>query len=308
VFPFSKSLRLAIFFCVAIIAVPSPAPAQIQGRLIYGHFPDPHVTVPIPAGGGIVSTHTPNGNVPIKIGTFTVSIFLGTSSGKLPNQTAMMEMKAVVTGGTLGEVLTLQLTDTGFSQTGLNSFFEGVSGTITGAGSVSFQAFKDFTNTPFGMAGAPNGATPGLLGPFPDLGFAQSMAVAVQDNSDYSMTMQAVINGGDVSFDFVSTDGPLTPTTTTVASSLNPSFVGQGVTFTATVAPQTGNGIPTGTVQFMIDNTNFGSPVTLVNGTATSASAANLAIGMHTVMAVYSGDSIFASSTGTVTQTVNGIP
>src|SRR5205807_9037659 len=40
-------------------------------------------------------------------------------------------------------------------------------------------------------------------------------------------------------------------TTTTVISSLNPSFVTQSVTFTATVASSTGfTGPPTGTVQF----------------------------------------------------------
>jgi hypothetical protein len=50
-------------------------------------------------------------------------------------------------------------------------------------------------------------------------------------------------------------------TSTGLASSLNPSVVGQTVTFTATVT-STG-GTPTGTVQFKIDGGNSGSPVTL---------------------------------------------
>ena len=59
-------------------------------------------------------------------------------------------------------------------------------------------------------------------------------------------------------------------TKTTVTSSVNPSAVGQSVTFTATVTdtnPQ-GQGTPTGSVQFQIDGRNYGSPVTLSGGTA----------------------------------------
>jgi hypothetical protein len=203
-FRFSKIAWVAVVCGVGIFAISPPAHAQIQGRLIYGHYPQPQVIIPIPSHDGLVSTHSPSGNQPITVGTFTLQFFLGTSSGKLPNQTATMEMRAIVTGGTPGEVLILQLTDTGFMQTGSNSFAEQVSGTITGPGSASFQPFKDFTNTPFGTSGA----TPGKMGPFFDLGFGQSMATTVQDSSPYSMTQNATIVGGDVTFDFLSTDGP----------------------------------------------------------------------------------------------------
>src|ERR1700719_1069694 len=57
-------------------------------------------------------------------------------------------------------------------------------------------------------------------------------------------------------------------TTTTVASSLNPSAFMQSVTFTATVASTAGPTLPTGTVQFSVDGTIAGGPVTLNNGTA----------------------------------------
>jgi len=83
---------------------------------------------------------------------------------------------------------------------------------------------------------------------------------------------------------------------TAVASSLNPSAYGQSVRFTATV---TGNS-PTGTVQFNIDGSAFGSPVTLAFGSASSASIATLAVGTHTVTAVYSGDTNNPGSTGTL--------
>src|SRR5208337_3075040 len=90
-------------------------------------------------------------------------------------------------------------------------------------------------------------------------------------------------------------------TTTTVSSSLNPSNFGQSVTFTATVAPGTGTFDNGGTVQFAIDGTNYGSPVSLSGGSATISDSALAASGTaHTVTAAYSGDTGFASSTGTL--------
>src|SRR5260370_17181125 len=59
-------------------------------------------------------------------------------------------------------------------------------------------------------------------------------------------------------------------TSTAVSSSLDPSVYGQSVTFTATVGnTTTGSSFaPTGSVQFIIDASNYGSPVALVNGSA----------------------------------------
>lgn len=84
--------------------------------------------------------------------------------------------------------------------------------------------------------------------------------------------------------------------TTTVASSANPSTFGQGVTFTATVSPAGA----TGTVQFKVDGATLGTPVTLSGGTATSSSVTTLTVGTHTVTADYSGDTSFAASSGTL--------
>jgi large repetitive protein len=78
-------------------------------------------------------------------------------------------------------------------------------------------------------------------------------------------------------------------TTTTLVSSLNPSVFGQNVTFTATVAV-TGSGTvtPDGTVSFMDGATLLGTG-TLTAGVATYQTAA-LAVGMHSITAVYGGD------------------
>jgi hypothetical protein len=96
--------------------------------------------------------------------------------------------------------------------------------------------------------------------------------------------------------------GATTADTTAVVSSVSPSVFGQSVTFTATIRasnPQAGT--PTGTVQFQIDGSNAGNPVTVSttgNVTTASFSTITLAVGSHSVTANYSGDSNFASSTG----------
>jgi CSLREA domain-containing protein len=93
---------------------------------------------------------------------------------------------------------------------------------------------------------------------------------------------------------------------TVVSTSLNPSELGQSVTFTATIL-STG-GIPTGTVQFAIDGTNAGAPVTLdASGVATFATS-NLTAGNHPITATYNGDASFEASNGTVDQQVNVQP
>ena len=95
--------------------------------------------------------------------------------------------------------------------------------------------------------------------------------------------------------------GFVLPTTTTIVSSANPSAFGTSVTFTATVASQSGTS--TGTVTFNDGSTTRGQ-VTLNNGTA-SYSTASLTIGSHSITASYSGDSGFTASVSTaVSQSV----
>lgn len=91
-------------------------------------------------------------------------------------------------------------------------------------------------------------------------------------------------------------------TTTEVQSSLNPSTVGQSVTFTATV---TGSS-PTGTVQFKDGSADLGAPVTLSGGSATLTTSA-LTRGTHSITAVYSGDGANGASTSpALLQTTRG--
>ena len=127
-------------------------------------------------------------------------------------------------------------------------------------------------------------------------------------------TVTAVYSGDSNFTGSDNTGSPLTQTvnaggtTTTLASSANPSVFGQPVTFTATVAAVApASGTPTGTVQFKTNGVNFGSAVTLSGGSASSAAISSLAAGNYTVTADYSGDGGFNASSGTLAggQTVN---
>ena len=95
----------------------------------------------------------------------------------------------------------------------------------------------------------------------------------------------------------------LTPTTTTLGTSNASVNVGTTVTFTATVAPTTGGGTPTGTVTFVDGSTTLG-PGTLSGGVATYMTS-SLAAGSHSIVAQYGGDTTYASSnSGSLTEVV----
>ena len=95
------------------------------------------------------------------------------------------------------------------------------------------------------------------------------------------------------------------PTTTSVSSSVNPSFVAGNVTFTATVTNSDTPGTPIneGSVTF----SENGSPLqtsAVSNGQATFLTNA-LTEGTHTITATYTGTANFGVSSGTRTQVVN---
>ncbi len=97
-------------------------------------------------------------------------------------------------------------------------------------------------------------------------------------------------------------------TYTTIASSLNPSTVGASVTFTATVKyygilfllqPVT-----EGTVTFSEGATVLAANVPVAAGAASFSTTA-LTVGPHTITAVYNGTATYATSTGSIAQTVD---
>ena len=101
---------------------------------------------------------------------------------------------------------------------------------------------------------------------------------------------------------------PAAATTTTVMTAdFDPTQHDKPVTFTATVAATDpiGSGVPTGTVQFMVDGVAVGSPVMLdAAGTATFTTS-KLKEGLHTASADYAGEDYFlASSSAPIDHTV----
>ena len=123
-----------------------------------------------------------------------------------------------------------------------------------------------------------------------------------------NVTVTGVATGPTGSLTLSVSMGGKTPTTTTLASSANPSLVGASVTFTATVAGTA----PTGTVAF----TDGGSTITGCGAMALPAGAANskiatcstssMSAGTHSIVATYSGDAGNNGSTSaTLSQVVN---
>jgi hypothetical protein len=93
-------------------------------------------------------------------------------------------------------------------------------------------------------------------------------------------------------------------TSTALTQSPNPAAFGAPVTITATaspVAPATGT--PTGTVQFKSRTTNLGAPVAMTGGVATMS--VPFAMPNQGFSAVYSGDTNFTTSTGTLNLAVH---
>jgi hypothetical protein len=109
------------------------------------------------------------------------------------------------------------------------------------------------------------------------------------------------------SFQFPSCTG-LTPSSTAVASSGNPSIVGVSVTFTATVS----GSAPTGNVNFTADGSALCTAVALSGGgnnPTAQCSTSGLTLGTHSIVASYGGDSGNTTSTSTtLSQVVNPVP
>lgn len=99
------------------------------------------------------------------------------------------------------------------------------------------------------------------------------------------------------------------PTTTTLAAAVNPSLVGQSVTFTATVRKSSDNtAVTVGTVTFREGATVLSGPVALNGSGLATFDTSALAEGNHVVSADYNGSpGAFNISSGNATQTVDNL-
>ena len=98
----------------------------------------------------------------------------------------------------------------------------------------------------------------------------------------------------------------LSASSTSITASVNPSTIGQSVTFGAVVSP-TGSvppgGLPTGLVFFFDGSNPIGNAQLVAGQTALTTSL--LTVGSHSITATYDGDLNYAASSSTVTQLVN---
>ena len=146
-----------------------------------------------------------------------------------------------------------------------------------------------------------NGDAPTSLTTLPTLGTAATTTSPV---GSYSITGLGAL---DANYVISYTPGSLVvvrdSTSTAVSASPNNPASGQSVTFTASVgASAPGSGTPTGTVDFFDITTNTDlTPVgvPLSAGVATYSTAA-LPVGINAITAIYSGDSAFLTSFGTI--------
>lgn len=117
-----------------------------------------------------------------------------------------------------------------------------------------------------------------------------------------SHTITASYGGSETGLGYQASSGTTTQvvdkdvTTLTLASSQNPSYYNQPVTFTAT-ASSSGE-TPTGTVTFYADGTSIGTG-TLSGGVATLGSYSSLTVGTHAITAYYGGDTTNSEATAT---------
>jgi hypothetical protein len=110
-------------------------------------------------------------------------------------------------------------------------------------------------------------------------------------------------NGSNIDIGAYESAGVANSLTVSLTSGSYTLQTGQSTTLTATVAANPGDGgVPSGTVNFMLGSTLLGTETVLPTGDAESEaimllSASRLSMGSNTITAVYSGNSVYGSST-----------
>jgi hypothetical protein len=127
-----------------------------------------------------------------------------------------------------------------------------------------------------------------------------------EDVGSYAIQQGTLTAGGNYSLSYVGANLTITQAmpAITLTTSTAVSVPYQPVTFTATVSATTPTGsVPTGTVAFLDGKTTLGT-VSLVNGKAVFTTT-GLALGQHSMIAVYSGNRNYQAATSTsLAQTV----
>ena len=237
-------------------------------------------SIPIPAGTLGLGSNTLTANyTPDVSGAETYTNATGANSVTVVSATSATALTASATNVTVGTSVTFTATVTppagGTTPTGTVTFMDGAkslgTGTLNGAGVATLST-----------------AT---------LAVGQHSVTAVYGGDSN--------NGGSTS-NVVTVTVALAQTATALMASASNPTVGASVTFTATVTQNPGSGVPTGTVTFIDGAATLGTG-TLNGAGVVTLSTAVLAVGPHTVTAVYGGDANNVGSTSaavTVTVTV----
>jgi len=237
-------------------------------------------TINIPAGSLVKGTDTLTATyTPDVAGAQTYTTATGASSVMVNSAASSNVLTASATSVTAGTSITFTATVTppvgGTTPTGSVTFMDGA--TMLGTGTLNGSGEATFMTTTLAV------------------GQHSITAVYGGDTNNAASTSNAVV-----------VTVSLAQTSTTLMASAANVNVGTSVTFTATVTQNPGSGVPTGTVTFMDGATVLGTGTLNGAGVATFTTS-TLALGAHSVTAIYGGDSNDAGSTSpavTVTVTV----
>jgi len=199
---------------------------------------------------------SPAGTYPIVIsGLTSVNYVLGLVNGTLTvtKLTGSVHLDASPNPVTQGDQVTLTATVPG-GQTGTVTFYDGTTplGTVALSGDIATLVISTLAPGTHSITAVYNG----------DANFTAATSAPV------SLVIHQII---------------LITSTVTIASSLNPSVFGDAVTFTATVSAGA-----TGTVSFLDGTTTLGTGT--ITGTDATFTTSALAVGTHSITAVYNGD------------------
>ena len=248
----------------------------------------------------ISSSGTPTGTVKILDGATTVG------SGILSNGTVSIAVSSLSTGShsmtaayqgsgvfapstsaPLSQIVTVATTATSLTSS-LNP--AGTNQSVTFTATVTSQYGGAATGSVTFSSGSQTLGTASLSG--------NTAVLATSFSSAGTYSISAKYNGdGNNSASTSSTLSQviIASTTTSLVSSLNPSVVGQAVTFTATVSSSSGVPPNGETITFKNGSSILGTSP-LSGGTA-SLTTSSLAAGIYTITASYPGDANFAAST-----------
>jgi len=248
---------------------------------------------------------TPTGTVTFKQGTLKVGTF------PLSNAQASYTTTYTTIGTrSITAIYSGDANFTGSTSAALKQVVERVSTTIAVASSENPSNFGD--SVTFTATVTPSNTTLGLPVPSGSVTFKDgttTLGTGTINGGTATLAISSLVAGshkitahyaGDIDY-LASTSTTLVqvvdglPTTTSINVDVNPSAFGQTVTFTATVAPNSGTATPTGTLTFKSGTATL-AKVPLSGGTA-SYSSSVLAVGTKTITAVYSGDTTYAAST-----------